>query len=193
MMLELSVRHAVTPWGNWARCYQGVLFTRRGDPIAGSRLLHTSLNDLPETALSIQYTFFTAELASALGDIGEIEEGLAAIARALARSERNEEGWCFAELLRIKGELLLLKGELGAAEAGNHFRQSLDFAHRQGALSWELRAATSLARLLRNQGQAAHAKALLQRVYGRFTEGFGTADLITARRVLDELDDAADA
>jgi predicted ATPase/DNA-binding winged helix-turn-helix (wHTH) protein len=192
MMFDLSDRHAVTAWNSWARCYQGVLFTKRGDPTAGSRLLCTSLNELPETVFNLQYTFLTAELASALGDAGEIGEGRAAIARALARSKRNEEGWCLAELLRIKGELLLLKGEPGAAEAEYHFRQSLDFAHRQGALSWELRATASLARLLRNRGQTADAKALLQRVYGRFTEGFGTADLTAARRVLDELDDAAD-
>jgi predicted ATPase len=91
-------------------------------------------------------------------------------------------------LLRVKGELLLLQGAEGAAAtAEDHFRQALDWARRQGALSWELRAATSLARLLRNQGHTADAKALLQPVYDRFTEAFDTADLNAARVLLHAL------
>jgi len=75
------------------------------------------------------------------------------------------------------------------AEAAEHlFRQALDGA--QGTLAWELRAATSLARLLRNRGRPAAAIACLEPVYDRFTEGFDTADLITAKRVLDELSEA---
>jgi predicted ATPase len=64
----------------------------------------------------------------------------------------------------------------------------LDEAHRQQALSWELRAATSLAHLLRQQGQPADAIACLEPVYGRFTECFDTADLIAAKRILDDTD-----
>ena len=71
--------------------------------------------------------------------------------------------------------------------AEDHFRQSLDWARRQSALSCELRAATSLARLLRDQGPSADATALLQPVYDRFTEGFDTADLKAAKALLDAL------
>ena len=73
---------------------------------------------------------------------------------------------------------------------GHCCQQSLALAHNQGALSWELRTATSLARLLRNQGRPVDSIACLQPVYDRFTEGFGTADLIAAKQVLDELSDA---
>jgi predicted ATPase len=91
-------------------------------------------------------------------------------------------------LLRIKGELLLLQDAPGAvAAAEDYFRQALDWALQQGALSWELRAATSLARLLRNRGRSVDASACLQPVYDRFTEGFDTADLKTAKAVLDDL------
>jgi predicted ATPase len=91
-------------------------------------------------------------------------------------------------LLRLKGELFRLERTPAVAErAEDLFRQSLDIAHQQGALSWELRAATSLARLLRDQRRPADAIACLQPVYGRFTEGFGTADLIAAKQLLDEL------
>jgi predicted ATPase len=79
---------------------------------------------------------------------------------------------------------------MAAAAAEGHFRQALDRARRQGALSWELRAATSLAPLLRDQGRSANAIACLQPIYDRFTEGFGTADLIAAKQLLGELGDA---
>jgi predicted ATPase len=91
--------------------------------------------------------------------------------------------------VRIKGELLLSQDAPGAAAAAeDHFRQSLDWARQQGALSWELRAATSLARLLRDQDRVGEARDLLAPIYQRFTEGFGTADLQAAKRLLAELE-----
>jgi predicted ATPase len=122
-----------------------------------------------------------------LGPAGQISEGLAIVEEAIAQLERTEGRSLLAGLLWAKGELLLLQGAPGAAAAEDHFRQALDWARRQGALSWELRAATSLARLLRDQGPSADALALLQPVYDRFTEGFGTADLKTAKALLDTL------
>jgi len=74
-----------------------------------------------------------------------------------------------------------------AAAAEDHFREALDWARRQGALSWELRAATSLARMWRNQGRSKEARELLAPVYDRFTEGFETADLKATKALLDEL------
>ena len=94
-------------------------------------------------------------------------------------------------MLRLKGELFLLQGTSAVAQtAEDLFRQALDGARQQGALSWELRAATSLARLLRDEGRPADAIACLQPIYDRFTEGFDTADLIAANQLLDELGDA---
>jgi predicted ATPase len=127
-------------------------------------------------------------MAEALGRAGQIADGLAAIEEAIVGSERTEERWVIAELLRIKGELCLSQGAPGAAAAAEgHFRQALDWARRQGALSWELRAARSLARLLGDKGRFADATALLQPVYDRFTEGFDTADLKAAKALLDAL------
>jgi predicted ATPase len=93
-----------------------------------------------------------------------------------------------AELLRVKGELLPLRGEPGAAAtAEGHFRQALDLARQQGALSWELRAATSLTRLWRSEARNEEALELLPSVYDRFTEGFTTADLKAAKALIKEL------
>src|SRR5260370_9907864 len=104
---------------------------------------------------------------------------------------QSEAGWIAPELLRLRGELLLSQGAPAAAEtAESLFRQALDEARQQEALSWELRTATSLARLLSNQGHPSDAIACLEPVYRRFTEGFGTADLIAAKQLLDGLSDA---
>jgi predicted ATPase len=89
-------------------------------------------------------------------------------------------------LLRIKGALILDEGARGAATvAEDHFLQGLDLARLQGARSWELRCATSLARLWRDQTRSKEARQLLAPVYDRFTEGFATADLRAAKALLD--------
>jgi len=95
---------------------------------------------------------------------------------------------CVAEFLRTRGELLLLEGaQLAATAAEDCFLQALDVARRQGALSWELSAATSLARLWRDRGRIKEARELLTPVYDRFTEGFETTDLKAAKRLIDDL------
>src|SRR6266850_976148 len=128
------------------------------------------------------------ELAAGLGGAGQIAEGLVVADTALARAEQAEAGWCLAELLRTKGELLLLERVPSAvATAEACFRQALDVARRQGALSWELRAAMSLARLWHGQQRVSPARKLLGAVYRRFTEGFETADLIAAKALLDSV------
>src|SRR5260370_36940567 len=89
------------------RCFGGVLLIKRGEIGAGLELLRTAFTRVPENALSLLYTPFLAEIADALGRDGKAEEGLSIIDEALARSKRNEERWCVAEPLRIKGELNL--------------------------------------------------------------------------------------
>ena len=92
------------------------------------------------------------------------------------------------ELLRLKGELALREDAPDATPvAEDHFRQALDWARHQGALSWELRAATSLARLWRDQNCTKAAREILAPVYDRFTEGFETTDLKAAKWLLDDL------
>jgi predicted ATPase len=90
-----------------------------------------------------------------------------------------------AELLRVKGELMLMQAASSDVTAAEDcFRRALDWARRQGALSWELRAAMSLAGLQRNQAGWAEAAAVLRAVYNRFTEGFDTADLRATKALL---------
>jgi predicted ATPase len=185
MLLDHSRRHALVRWRAWSLSHQGVLAIQRGEFGTGLRLLRAGFEE-PGAAEGPR--FFSFLVAEALGRAGQITDGLAAIEEAIDRSERSEERWATAELLRVKGELLLLRGAPGAAAAAeDHFRHALDWARRQGALSWELRAATSLARLLSDRGRSADARGLLQPVYDRFTEGFATADLRAAKALLDDL------
>ena len=125
------------------------------------------------------------EIAEAFVRAGQIANGLTMVKAGI---ERSQGGWLTPELLRLKGEILLLQSTPAFAEtAADLFWQALDWARRQGALSWELRAATSLTRLLRDQGRSATATGVLQPVYDRFTEGFETADLNAAKALLDAL------
>jgi len=186
MLLDHSTRHVLALWRAYGRGFQGVLVIQRGDVITGLRLVRAGFDEFGEAGSAI-VRLIAILMAEALGRAGHIAEGLAAIEEAISRAERIEERWAMAELLRVKGELLLLQGAPEAAAAAeDHFRQALDWARRQGAWSWELRAATSLAHLLRDRDRIGEARDLLAPIYDRFTEGFGTADLQSAKRLLDE-------
>ena len=186
-LLDEAARHALAIWHAWGRAFEGMLFIKRGDAVNGLALLRTAQGELRETGFAALYTEILRALAEALAGASEVAEGLVTIDEALARSERDEERWCVAELLRIKGELLLLQaGPDAVVGAEDHFRQAIDWAGRQSALSWELRAATSLARLWREQSRKEEARELLAPIYARFTEGFATADLRTAKALIDE-------
>ncbi|HEX3521934.1 MAG TPA: winged helix-turn-helix domain-containing protein, partial [Stellaceae bacterium] len=188
MLLDHS-RHALALWHAFGQSHKGVLVIKRGDVVAGLRLLRASLGEIGEARSAFGLIMFLDVMAEALGRCGQIADGLAVTEKALACTERTEERWVIPELLRIKGELFLLQDAQGAtAAAEDCFRQALDWARRQGALSWELRAAMSLARLLRDQHRSAASRALLEAVYNRFTEGFETADLKAAKALLDVLE-----
>ena len=112
-------------------------------------------------------------------------EGLTTIAEALAFVDQTDQRYLEAELHRLRAELLLMERNEVEAEAGLH--RAINVARRQQARSWELRATTSLARLWQKQGKAKEAQQSLAGIYGWFTEGFDTADLIEARALLEQL------
>jgi predicted ATPase len=134
-----------------------------------------------------EYHGFLAEIHLRAGRPAEARRELAT---ALDATKETYSRVCEAELHRLAGEVALADSppDAGAAEAA--FLRCHDVARRQEALSWELRGATSLARLWKAAGRAAEARALLGNVYGRFTEGFATPDLRDAMAMLAELDPA---
>ena len=118
---------------------------------------------------------------------GKIDKGLELVSNRLKEAEQTGEQLCVAELNRLNGELLLMRGAADAPEAEAAFRRAIGTARAQGARWWELRATISLARLRRDQGKRAEARDLLAPIYGWFTEGFDTADLKDAQTLLAEL------
>jgi predicted ATPase len=161
---------------------------KTGAVASGLQLLRAGSDELGDSRSAIRFIPFLGEMAEALGRAGQILDGLAAVEETLAWSERTQHRWAMPELLRVKGELLLLqRAPESTAAAEDLFRQALDLAREQGALSWELRVDTSLARLWYSQNRSAEASVLLQPVYDRFTEGFDTADLKAAKALLDSL------
>nr|UXE44076.1 hypothetical protein Hi04_10k_c1000_00030 [uncultured bacterium] len=127
-----------------------------------------------------------AFLAEAQRAAGQLAEAQGTIATALAVAAQTGQPFFDADLHRLDGDLLLATGGT-ADEAAARYRRALAIAREQGARSFELRAATSLARLWRDQGKRAEARALLAPVYGWFTEGFDTRDLVDAKVLLDAL------
>jgi predicted ATPase/DNA-binding winged helix-turn-helix (wHTH) protein len=188
LLREVSTRPGLQGWNDWVRYFEGVLAIRRGNGDSGLPLLCSALDALGARPIDQRYPAFMGEYAVALGMTGQVDQGLAAIEEALVRSKRDSALWCMPELLRIKGELRLLTGETGAACAAQELlSQGLDCAHRQGALSWELRCATSLSRLCRNDNRIQEARLVIAPIFGEFEEGFASADLMTAKALLDEL------
>ena len=188
MLLDHAVKHRLALWITMGRCFKGALLIRRGDRDAGLPLLREATDNLHDAGYSLYHTAFLGELAEGLGGAGDAALGLKTIGEALAQASRNDEQWCVPELLRINGELALIEsGYVASRLAEECFLRSLELAHRQEALSWELRSALSLARLRHSQNRAREGRELLQPIYARFREGFGTADLKSASQLLSEL------
>jgi class 3 adenylate cyclase/predicted ATPase len=159
----------------------GWTVAKAGQTVVGSAQLSAGLGAWQTTGAQYLLPYFLTLLAEADGCIDRVEDWLT---EALARVERTGERWFEAELHRLKGQLLLTKNPAGAEPC---FHQALAVAGVQGARAWELRAATSLARLWAGQNRRIEARDLLAPVYGWFTEGFDTADLKDAKALLDEL------
>jgi predicted ATPase len=123
-------------------------------------------------------------LAEAHAMLGQPVEGLNCLAEAARIIETTDERDHEAELHRVRGDLLNATGDRAAAE--RDYRQAIAVAERQSAKLFQLRAATSLARVWREQGKLADARVLLAPVYNWFTEGFDMPDLIEAKALLHE-------
>jgi class 3 adenylate cyclase/predicted ATPase len=136
-------------------------------------------------------TIFTPEhefmLAMAHADSGQFEDAWRCIDKAMTAMQTTKERWCESEAHRVAGEIALKSPQRDVAKAQAYFEHSLTVARAQQAKSWELRAATSLARLLSDQGKRQTARDLLAPVYDWFTEGFDTSDLRKAKALLGEL------
>jgi hypothetical protein len=168
----------------------GMALMRKGQIAEGIASLDRGLAIWEDSGGRLNSPYYKSVLAEGMAQTGVLDGGMHLIDEAIAQMERPgwEERWCYAETMRIRGWILSLNGDPDGAERA--YLASLDWARTQQAKSWELRTATSLARLWRDQRKPAEAHALLAPVYSWFTEGFGTKDLKEAKTLLDDLADA---
>jgi predicted ATPase len=186
-LADLASRHALGGWIARAQCFEGALLISQGQVTRGAAIIQSTVPRMGAAGSVAESPAFLAVLAHGRGLARQLESGLTAINEALERSESTGERWCASELLRIKGGLLLSPGAPDCPAAEEYFRRALDLARRQGALSWELRIVLSMCRLRVTQGRGDEGRRELASLYDRFTEGFGTADLVAAKQLLDEL------
>ena len=149
--------------------------------------LRDAIDRLSALGHNVSVPGWKATLAAWIARNGDNEGGLSLIEETLTQIERPgwEERVHLAEILRLKSGMLQREGKLDEAE--RDLRASIEIARNQGARCWELRAATSLARLLITRGERSAAKDLLRPIYNWFTEGFDTRDLRGAKALLEEL------
>jgi predicted ATPase len=187
----------------WALAEQACLPDRQGQVEKGIAQIRQGLVAQQATGAEGLRPFHLALLAEAYGKAGQAEQGLKALAEALATVDKTRECFYEAELYRLKGQLTLQKFQvLGSkfqvdnpqsafrnpqSEAEACFHKAIEIARKQQAKSLELRAVMSLSRLWQQQGKTKEAHELLAKIYNWFTEGFDTKDLQEAKALLQEL------
>jgi len=183
-------------WEARGRVMRGLLLAKQGRTQEGIAQMRQGLEAMRTTGAELNRAYFLAHLAEAYALVGESGAGFDAVTEAFELVDKGGERWWEAELYRLKGELLLAsKGTKDpdqprtprAAEAEGCLQQAMTIARQQQMRALELRAATSLSRLWRRQGRDAEARRLSTEIYRWFTEGFDTADLRTAKAMLDAL------
>nr|WP_246820707.1 winged helix-turn-helix domain-containing protein [Bradyrhizobium iriomotense] len=185
-LLEHTERHAIRVWGLWARAFNAAVTARRGDVASGLPLLREELNRAGDARFLPRFLPLLGELAACFGEADQLDRGLDVIEDVLTRCHDRQELWYLPELTRIKGELMHRSAK-HSSNAEALFREAMGIAAQQGARFWELRCATSLARLMGEAGQSADALAVLENVSGSFTEGAEIADMRTARELMAQL------
>jgi predicted ATPase len=185
-VIAISAEHGFTERLAWATSLNGWALAEQGRNEEGIAQIQEGLAKSRATGTELRRPYFLTLLAEACRETGRIDDGLSALTEALAAADEHENRCNEAEMHRLRGELLL-KQDDSKVEAQNCFERAIEIARKQSARSWELRATTSLARLLRKRDRHDEARTMLADIYNWFTEGFDTADLKDAKALLDEL------
>jgi predicted ATPase len=183
--LAVSNAQGFPLWAGWGMVHRGWSSTASGQAEHGRSLLMQGLSVIRATGELSSVPWLLILLAEAHAKLGQSAEALNFLAEAAQLIERTDERCAEAELHRLRGDLLNFTGDQVAAEGS--YQRALEVARRQNARTFELRAATSLARLWYGQGKRTEARDLLAPIYGWFTEGFNTPVLQDAKNLLDQL------
>jgi predicted ATPase len=186
-LVTLSVEHGFALWLAQATVLLGWAMVEQGQGREGIALTREGLAAFCTTGADIGRPYFLSLLVESCIKTKCFEEGLTVLEEAQKLADQNENRSHDAELLRLKGELLLERDDSSVTDARNCFERAIEIARSKSARSQELLATTSLARLLAKQGNRIEARTILAEIYNWFTEGFDTADLKDAKALLDEL------
>jgi len=185
-LLERATRSGIVTWELLSRSYEAELLIRTGGAANGLARLRAVLEGLNERRLLLRLPALFGLLAEAHALTGHVVEAASTIEQAITASKRTGIKWCLPELLRIKGEIALLDADgSGRSRAEEAFRQALELGRQQGSLSWQLRTALSLARSSSQKRRSDEARELVRSIYGVFTEGLQTRDLMEAKALID--------
>jgi predicted ATPase len=166
---------------------KGWLRALTGEAAGAAPMIAAGLAAWQATGSTLWMPCYLSNLALACAELGQADAAARRIGEAIAAVATSKATWCEAEVQRIAGEIARLAPESEPAKAQTCFEHALSVARAQQAKAWELRAATSLARLWRDQGRPAEARGLLAPVYAGFAEGLDTLDLKAAKALLDGL------
>jgi predicted ATPase/DNA-binding winged helix-turn-helix (wHTH) protein len=180
-------KHSLGPYHGVGLGLRGTLAIQFGEAEAGVQVLRHAIDSMHAERYELHSPTFLGTLAEGLAKTGHSDAALIAVDDAIARVESNGQVFNLPDLLRIKGTILMSAPRGDLPRVNELFLRSLEMARQQYALAWELRTATSLARLRRAQNRHDDAFAALAPVYDRFTEGFESFDLKAARQLLDQL------
>ncbi len=147
-LLELVTREGIAFWTSWTSCLKGQLFVLQGRHQDGIALLRSGLKARAENGWLMRNPEFLGSLAEGLLAIGETAQALAAVQEALEISRRGRQLWCYADLLRIKGEILLAGETPDLSRAELQFAEGLALAREQQCRFYELKVAAAWARIL---------------------------------------------
>jgi class 3 adenylate cyclase/predicted ATPase len=185
--MGLAKEQGFSYWMAFSAILHGWALAHQGQAQEGIEQINQGLIAYRATGAEILRSYFLALLAEVHGIIEHPDIGLTALSEALLLTDAARVHWYESELYRLKGTLLLNLASDNQSEAETCFHKAIAIAQNQSSKSWELRAATSLARLWQQQGKRQEAHDLLAPIYGWFTEGFDTADLQGAKTLLEAL------
>jgi class 3 adenylate cyclase/predicted ATPase len=186
-LVALAAEKGALFWKASGELIKSWLFVLKGHASEAVTSFSSAIPMFRSTGATIFVPLFLSMRGSAFAQLQQFDQARHCIGEAMALAEASGERWFDAEIHRIAGEIELDSSERKGDDAQRYFEQALDVARAQQARALELRAATSLARLWRDQDKRAEAHDLLALVYGWFTEGFDTLDLMEAKALLAEL------
>ena len=174
-------------WKVCANLQRGAALSMTGEAAPAINLITAGIVAWRSMGVTMWATLGLSGLARAHCDLKQFDDAWRCIGEAISTAEDTLEKWWLAEVYRTAGDIALRSASPDGTTAEAYFERALDVARKQQAKSWELRAATSMARLWRDQGKREEARNLLAPVYGWFTEGFDTPVLQDAKALLDQL------